>query len=238
MPKRLMWGVGLLAALAAMPKAGSAQNVNVCTTAGFIVCVDFNLVFKGLSSGVNNYALNVTYGGPTPSISAPGSLTAFGFYWLTTPTIALTPDSVLAPAGSSWATGSTCTQLSGGGTITLAACSSANPPPVGNGLAPGQTASLYFHTLTSVSLANIDAALTYNSSTATLGDRAFIQGFGPRSCSIKVDALQPNNVVGGGTAYIGDCGAPTTVPEPSVLMLLGSGMMGLGFAGVRRRFLS
>ena len=65
--------------------------------------------------------------------------------------------------------------------------------------------------------------------------RSHIQSYGERGCSLKPDSRLPGNVVDGAETIDGRCGTSEVVPEQITVVLLGSGLLGLGGVQARRR---
>jgi PEP-CTERM motif len=209
MIKRIFRTAALAGILGFAPAAAAKAGV-VCTGGSLTLCVNFTYG----TVDATHYTLTVTY--QSANVADGGVLTAFGTYALAGgDPYALTATGVTSSFGA-WSTG--C-----GGLPEATACAGANPPPTGNGLPVGQTATFSFTTNT-----------TFQGNFAALGEIAHIQSVnGLVNCSLKVDETQPLNVKGGATA-LGTCGGTTTTPEPASLLLVGSGLAGLG-GFVRRR---
>lgn len=215
---------GLAVASPAAAQYAAFHQWDFCTANSFSVCMNFSLLRDGATQ---NYELQVTYVSTTAPAGQAGVMTAAGLYRLPNATDLNVSNVVIHSTTPSvtWAIGGQ--QLSGGGPMTLEVSGSSSSGAA-DGLPLGGSVSVRF---TSNNLAS------YN-----LGDlhaRAHVQSFGPDGCSLKPDSRLPDNVVDGAADVDGRCGTlpppTTTVPEPITMVLVGSGLLGVGAAHRRRR---
>ncbi|HSJ25734.1 MAG TPA: PEP-CTERM sorting domain-containing protein [Longimicrobiales bacterium] len=206
-------------ALASPASAFSAfHNWNFCTQNSFEVCMDFDLLRDGAT---NDYQLTVTFVSSMGGPGEEGVMTAAGIYRMSaSPDLDVSDVVVISPL--TWVVGSG--GLSGGGAVTFEVASNSGSG-VTDGLGVGESVVVRF---TSTNLA------TYNME--DLFARSHVQSLGPESCSIKPDSRLPGNLVDGVTEVNERCGGPTTsVPEPMTMVLLASGLLGVGAVRIRRR---
>jgi len=217
MSKRVLQSALVAAACVLLPVASArASSTTVCTTGSLSACVEFTFTL----TGTNTYTLEVDF----LSSSDGGSLYQFGVN---------SNNSTIGPATSiqvdggfnpNW--GSGCNGLPGN-----PAC--AQGPTGGGGLAVGDYAIFTFTAIPPVgALPNFDG-------------QVHIQAFNTLTCSAKLGTGASDFGTAGkdgiGSFNLGDegedCGGtPTTsTPEPASLWLVGSGLIGVAGAGIRRR---
>jgi len=211
MIKRLA-GVAALVGLMGTVPAATAHAGVVCTGGSLTLCVNFTYG----TINATTYTLTVNY--QSSNVADGGVVTAIGAYTLAggNPFGLAVSGSPSTTFGSAWSNG--C-----GGLPEATVCASADSPPTGNGYPVGFSATFTFTTNSS-----------FQGNFAALGEIAHIQSINePANCSLKIDETQPLNVKGGAEA-LGACGTSVT-PEPATLLLVGSGLAGLGGFARRRR---
>jgi hypothetical protein len=217
-----------LVALALAPGVARADSPVisqvVCTGTAFDVCNTFDLV---ATDNPGEYALTVTYTSTTANPGEEGVVTSAGLYSiLASPSWNFTDVAVTGASGHNWGAGA-CNDLSGSPLATILACASADAPAPSNGLAVGESMTFTFHSDTDITA---DAF----GPNGDLGFRSHVQAFGPNGCSLKPDSRI--GVVDGVTIVDARCGGPTTtVPEPVTMVMVGTGLMGMGVIRRRKR---
>lgn len=241
--------MGMAAALllgGSMPVAAAFGSIydfggTWCTQNSLQVCMNFDLQQDG--SNPSNYLLVATW----TSSQGGGAWTAFGLYHADpgqpgpNPTVSnvffsdAAGNQVAAPTG--WtAGGNDNPAISGDGSIFFVAGADTDQGVNGAIRVWPTTLRIAF---TSTDLAGYLGGGVYA--------RAHIQDFGDSGCSIKPDSRDTGDHLVGtaaeadaacGTTYTppgGGGSGDSTVPEPISMVLLGSGLLGIGGARLRRR---
>lgn len=220
-----------LALLVAGPQSAEAQmsatnfwSDYVCAEASFNPCVDFELFND--DSDDELYYFKVTYDG---SLGDPeGKMTAGGLYnidgdgnpWTFTDIDLLSPDE-----NWTWGDEGDCKKLNGGGNVLFEGCAQGDNG-INNGIDPGGALLFSFRSEDLIS----DTDFAYydgdgNLMGGDLGARAMIQGVGDPDCSYKLDSPQ---------GFVSGCGGEV-IPEPMTVILLATGLVGIGAVGYRTR---
>jgi hypothetical protein len=217
----------------ALPQPAEGVWSDVTCTGGTLnSCVGFSITQVGTTSaGLPQYHFTVTY--LSSNATYPGAITTVGLYDLRpAPNFVFTDVALVsAPDGKDWsasADNTLCTQLAGEGVASplFEACSKADPPPVANGITLGQSVTFGFTSSVAITLEHM------TTHPGGLAARAHIQALGEQDCSIKLDS---RNGPFSGPADLDACGTTTTVPEPTSMILIGSGLAGIGVLHRRRR---
>ena len=223
----MMIGALMLGSAVATPAQAQWSNFatwDFCTGTGFSACMNFQLTRNGTT---NNYRLRVEYASTNGVGSEQGAMTSAGLYRDKSRTaVDLRVSNLaiyqIAPNTAVWNVGSN--QLNGEGPIVIEVAGNSDEG-INDGLPVGGYVIISF-TSTNLATYNMDA----------LYARSHIQSFGATDCSIKPDSQGPDHVVGDVATINADCGMPTeVVPEPITMVLLGSGLAGIGGVKLRRR---
>lgn len=243
--KKMKLGVwGLVAGLLfLLPQLGSAQTVptgwttswtsygGACGGATLTACVQFDLYEYADGS----YVFRSEY---SSNSSDPGVVTATGFYDVDTgnpPNFTFEEATMMwSPDGLNWnaypvdpdGSLSKCNHLNGDGTVVLETCGDADGGST-NGFGPGEYVIFSFK-----SGSGLVAALE----NGDYGARAHVQSFGTADCSLKPDYREPTGgtIVSPPDGGLENCGA-NVVPEPATILLLATGLIGVGAVGYRNR---
>jgi len=213
MKKHLAFGLAVAVLGGASAPAAAAYTFDnqspVCASASLNICVSFQLV----SLGNDNWALTTTLDSPTYG----GLLKAIGLY--SNPDLVPSPTYV-SSTPSGWTTGpSVSSSLSSSlfASAIFEVGATQNP-----GYAGPVTITFY-----STTLAAYSGTITARAHVGSIVDA-------DNNCSMKFDS--DGTVVGLTAVDGGSCSFPdNTVPEPISMVLLGSGLLGLGAVRSRRK---
>ncbi|MDX1599942.1 MAG: PEP-CTERM sorting domain-containing protein [Anaerolineales bacterium] len=212
----------------------------ICSETSFNPCVEFELWKTGDQNAGGNdiYSFIVRYTSVNELAAGDntGYITAAGLYdydgggnW----TGNFEDVTLIVPNSEDWSEGADadCQQLSGGGAVIFQACVATTDGINGGAAYDGGNGFVQFNFAYAPDIGDGDPAeLTADNFAALVGDlgaRNMIQGVGPEDvdCSFKLDSPQ---------GFVSGCDGPV-IPEPSTVILLATGLIGVGAVGYKNR---